>query len=247
MAKKFFEARLLQPANADGQADDCHQIVRAHLVARWKVARHGVFARILTRPAFGQRIEVNSLAHKQSADARRSEQSFVTGAGQQIHVEIHNVDRQGDRRRPNGDCWTGAEYIGGGGSAHSDLEGRRFWNGTDLDEYLKCIRACGHARAGEECLPPAAARGEALWLGLRTCEGVCLSVMERERLVESDLWRRLQAGGRALLEFDRLRLTEAGFAVADALSLAVVDVIVEDDDIDVVDDAYLVPAGTQRA
>ena len=163
------------------------------------------------------------------------------------HYEISNFARQGHRSRHNWDCWTGAEYIGVGVSAHSYLEGRRFWNGTDLDEYMKRIRACGHARAGEECLPSAAARGEALWLGLRTCEGVCLSVMERERLVESDLWRRLQAGGRALLEFDRLRLTEAGFAVADALSLAVVDVIVEDDDIDVVDDAYLVPAGTQRA
>ena len=81
-------------------------------------------------------------------------------------------------------------------------------------------------------------------LGPRTCEGVCLSVKERACLVESDLWRRLQAVDHARLEGKRLWVTEAGFAVADAVSMSVVDVVVEDAD---VIDTDVVPAGAQKA
>jgi hypothetical protein len=67
-----------------------------------------------------------------------------------------------------------------------------------------------------------------MWLGLRTCEGVALAADERERFVNSALWARLQASGHAQLDGDRLSLTESGFAIADAMSLAVVDIVVED-------------------
>ena len=160
------------------------------------------------------------------------------------HYEISNFAREGHRSRHNWDCWTGGEYIGVGVSAHSYLDGRRFWNGTGLDDYIKRVHEGDSPQVGEERLSPTAARGEALWLGLRTCEGVCLSVRERECLVESDLWRRLQAVGHARLEGKRLWLTEAGFAVADAVSMSVVDVVVEDAD---VIDTDVVPAGAQKA
>ncbi len=160
------------------------------------------------------------------------------------HYEISNFAREGHRSRHNWDCWTGGEYIGVGVSAHSYLDGRRFWNGTGLDDYIKRVHEGDSPQLGEERLSPTAARGEALWLGLRTCEGVCLSVRERECLVESDLWRRLQAVGHARLEGKRLWLTEAGFAVADAVSMSVVDVVVEDAD---VIDTDVVPAGAQKA
>ena len=162
----------------------------------------------------------------EEADANDYEQMVETlrGAGYE-HYEISNFSRPGHRSRHNWDCWTGGEYIGVGISAHSFLDGRRCWNGTDLDDYIRRMRSGESPRAGEECLPPAAARGEAIWLGLRTCEGVALTALERDRLLHSALWVRLQACGHAQLDGDRLWLTESGFAIADAMSLAVVDVV----------------------
>jgi len=165
----------------------------------------------------------------EEADAADYEELVETlqGAGYE-HYEISNFARPGHRSRHNWDCWTGGEYIGVGLSAHSFLDGRRFWNGTDLDDYIRCVRTEESPRSGEECLPGSEARGEAMWLGLRTCEGVALAADERERFVNSALWARLQASGHAQLDGDRLSLTESGFAIADAMSLAVVDIVVED-------------------
>ena len=52
------------------------------------------------------------------------------------HYEISNFARPEHRSQHNWDCWTGAEYIGVGLSAHSYLDGRRFWNSTDLGDYM---------------------------------------------------------------------------------------------------------------
>ena len=137
------------------------------------------------------------------------------------HYEISNFARPGHRCAHNWDGWTGGEYLGVGVSAHSCLEGRRFWNTADLDDYLRRTEAGGSARSGQE--PPDAERDrrDRLWLGLRTCGGVELEAGEVRRLAASVLWPRLRAHGHATLEGSRLRLTERGFAVADAIAAAV--------------------------
>ena len=148
----------------------------------------------------------------------------MTAAGYE-HYEISNFARPGHRSRHNWDCWTGGEYLGVGLSAHSYLEGRRFWNGTDIDRYVSDIQAGTSAQAGQERLPPVAARGEALWLALRTSDGAWLTAQERQKLLASPTWRRLQDSNYARFENERLRLTAAGFAVADAVAVSVVDLI----------------------
>lgn len=137
------------------------------------------------------------------------------------HYEISNFARPGHRCAHNWDGWTGGEYLGVGVSAHSCLEGRRFWNTSDLDDYLRRTAGQGSARSGEE--PPDAERDrrDRLWLGLRTRSGVELEPGEVRRLAASALWPRLRAHGHVTLEGRRLRLTERGFAVADAIAAAV--------------------------
>ncbi len=139
------------------------------------------------------------------------------------HYEISNFARPGHRCAHNWDAWTGGEYVGVGVSAHSFLEGRRFWNTPDFDDYLQRMAARGSARAGEEPPDEERCRRDRLWLGLRTCAGVELEAEESRRLAASALWPRLRAHGHATLDGRCLRLTERGFAVADAVAAAVSD------------------------
>lgn len=141
------------------------------------------------------------------------------------HYEISNFSRAGHRSRHNWDCWTGADYIGVGLSAHSYLEGRRFWNGTDLDGYLQLVEGGTSAQAGEEMLEAGAARGEILWLGLRTCQGVRLLPAEMDSLQASGLALELERKGKVIVHENTLRLTESGFAIADAVAVALTDVV----------------------
>jgi oxygen-independent coproporphyrinogen-3 oxidase len=169
---------------------------------------------------------------EEDADAAAYEElvQVLVEAGYEQY-EISNFARAGHRSRHNWDCWTGGEYIGVGLAAHSYLAGSRFWNGTGLDDYIRCVGEGGSARAGEESLPPTEARGEALWLGLRTCEGVRLTTEEKHRLATSDLWRHLAASGHVCFAGEQLRLNPSGLAVADALAVSVIDVVVEDVDV----------------
>ncbi len=148
-------------------------------------------------------------------------ESFVA-AGYE-HYEISNFARPGHRCAHNWDGWTGGEYLGVGVSAHSCLEGRRFWNTSDFDDYLRRMEARGGACAGQEPPDSGRDRRDQLWLGLRTCGGVELDPGEARRLDASALWAQLRAHGHATLEGGRLRLTERGFAVADAIAAAVAD------------------------
>ena len=81
--------------------------------------------------------------------------------------------------------------------------------------------------AGEETIFPDAARRERLWLGLRTIEGVKLTAEEVGRLQGNRRFADLEKVGYAVLENQRLRLTRAGFLLADALSLEL-DRVVEE-------------------
>jgi oxygen-independent coproporphyrinogen-3 oxidase len=175
-------------------------------------------------PRARRRAAGDLVAVDEEADAADYEHlvSTLNGAGYE-HYEISNFARQGHRSRHNWDCWTGADYLGVGVSAHSYVDGERWWNTKDLDDYLRRVAAGVSPRDGGERLQEDAARAEALWLALRTCEGAELTEDEANRLRQGDLWRRLCAAGHARLAGTTLKLTEAGFAVADAVAVAVAD------------------------
>ena len=82
-------------------------------------------------------------------------------------------------------------------------------------------------RAGEETIAPDTARRERLWLGLRTIEGIELTEEEVGRVQSSRRFADLAKVGYAVLEGQRLRLTRAGFLLADALCLELERVVEE--------------------
>ncbi len=54
-----------------------------------------------------------------------------------LQYEISNFAKNGCECRHNIKYWTGEEYIGLGAAAHSYIGGRRFYNVSDLEEYIK--------------------------------------------------------------------------------------------------------------
>lgn len=141
------------------------------------------------------------------------------------HYEASNFARPGWRSRHNWGYWSGAEYLGVGMSAHSFLDGRRFWNTRNLRQYITRLEAGASPGAGEEVLDETAARHERLWLQLRTCEGAFLQAAEYEALQRTPRLQSMAQDGLVTLEGHRLRLTPRGFLLADAIGVEVVTLL----------------------
>ena len=135
------------------------------------------------------------------------------------HYEVSNYARPSYRSRHNWGYWTGSTYLGVGVGAHSYVDGERFWNTRDLDDYLAAIAAGRSPCQGGEKITEALARSERLWLGLRTADGVQLAGREAVHLRNSARFAEWSAAGYTGLADNRLYLTGAGFLLADALGL----------------------------
>ena len=144
------------------------------------------------------------------------------------HYEVSNYARLGYRSRHNWSYWTGVPYLGVGLGAHSFVDGKRFWNTRDLNTYLDAMAQGQSPCIGEETIVPDMARRERLWMGLRTIEGIELTEEEISRVQSSKRFDDLEKIGYVALEGQRLRLTRAGFLLADALGLEL-DRIVEEE------------------
>ena len=132
------------------------------------------------------------------------------------HYEVSNFALPGFASRHNRACWRGASYLGLGNGAHSYHGGRRWWNERDWAAYAERVEGSGGARAGVEVLSAGQVRLEALWLGLRTAEGLedaGLGGSARLAL------RRWEAAGWASRSAGRTRLTPEGWLILDDLTL----------------------------
>lgn len=82
--------------------------------------------------------------------------------------ETSNYAMDGFMSRHNLKYWECSEYIGLGLAAHSYVDGVRYSNTTDLNEYL-----CGNFRSGEhEILTTEDMMGEFMTLGMRKVSGI---------------------------------------------------------------------------
>lgn len=137
------------------------------------------------------------------------------------HYEVSNFARPGCRSRHNWGYWHGGQYLGVGLAAHSLLGHRRSWNQRRLRDYLSTIEAGLSPEAGAEELDAATAREEALWLGLRTSEGIALepALVGRERFLD------LVSAGYLELRGERVGLTRRGFVLADAIGVELMDLL----------------------
>lgn len=137
------------------------------------------------------------------------------------HYEVSNFARPGFRSRHNWGYWHGGQYLGVGLAAHSLLGGRRSWNQRRLKDYLERVEAGLSPEAGAEELDAATVREEALWLGLRTSEGIAM----RPALAGRERFRALVAAGYLELRGERVGLTRRGFVLADAIGVELMDLL----------------------
>lgn len=144
----------------------------------------------------------------------RQARAFLTENGFE-HYETSNYARPGHQSAHNQGYWRGEDYLGLGPSAVSTIQRVRSKNIADTARYAAMVRSLGHATAEAETLDDEALRLERIALGLRTSEGIPLSLLDRlarERLVV------LAAEGLGVLNRDRFTLTPAGSALVDPIA-----------------------------
>jgi oxygen-independent coproporphyrinogen-3 oxidase len=137
------------------------------------------------------------------------------------HYEISNYARPGRGARHNLRYWRREEYLGLGPGAAGFLGEVRYVNVKPVDRYAACLERGASPVDHHERLTERQALGERLILGLRLAEGIPRAWLdERLRLEPGRLpavlaeWRE---GGLLAEAGGRVRLSEAGFLVSDAL------------------------------
>lgn len=135
------------------------------------------------------------------------------------HYEISNYSRQGFECKHNLKYWNAEEYAGFGPSAHSYINGERWWNVSSLSSYLSELGESKLPVSAKETLTRTQFLDEFVLLHLRQGK---LDAGELKRrfsvILDPDLVAALQAAGYCTLTHDSLRLTRRGFIVSDEIA-----------------------------
>jgi oxygen-independent coproporphyrinogen-3 oxidase len=137
------------------------------------------------------------------------------------HYEVSNLARPGMESEHNSAYWMGSNYIGIGPSAHSYINGTRWWNVSNNARYIRSIRADALPQT-REILTAANRHNEYLMTRLRMDTGI--DMIEYERLFGADFGREFQQNlskiNPAWIECDahQLKLTPEGRFFADGIS-----------------------------
>lgn len=86
--------------------------------------------------------------------------------------EISNFAKKGRQSRHNRIYWQAEEYLGMGLGAHSYMDGERFHNRYDLQEYIRADGDISLLKEEVEVITEEDALAEFMFLGLRLTEGV---------------------------------------------------------------------------
>jgi oxygen-independent coproporphyrinogen-3 oxidase len=138
------------------------------------------------------------------------------GAGYE-HYEVSNYSKPGHRARHNSAYWRGVPYLGLGPSSHGFDGTIRRWNESAYAAWVDRTVA-GDPLAGSEMIGPAESHAEAVYLGLRTTDGLRF---DGTRPAVTDAW---VGEGWAVVDGDRIRLTPSGWLRMDALATALTSI-----------------------
>ncbi len=137
---------------------------------------------------------------------------LLTSAGFD-HYETSNYAQPGKHSSHNRGYWRGEDYLGLGPSAVSTIDGVRTKNVPDTAQYVAQIQSIGNATAESESLDAEAIRLERIALGLRTTEGIPLSLLDTPTRAET-----LVSENLARIENGRLILIHHGRALVDPIA-----------------------------
>ena len=136
------------------------------------------------------------------------------------HYEISNYARPGRRSQHNLTYWRRGEYLGCGPGACGFIGDVRYGNVKPVARYCAEIEAGRLPIDSAERLSSRQALAERLFLGLRTADGVPAAWLAERTAGDTALANRVdawRAAGTIADAGERVRLTESGFLVSDAL------------------------------
>lgn len=149
-------------------------------------------------------------------------QSLTAAAGLPVY-EISNHARPSSESRHNLSYWRYDDYIGIGPGAH----GRRLNNATQRhkkpENFISAIDRNGHAFASEEALDPESRATEALLMGLRLSEGICVDRLSQKTgmapgsLLDAEAVDRIAKLGLIHRAGSRVIVTTQGMPLLDAI------------------------------
>ncbi len=155
-----------------------------------------------------------------AADLFEATRAMTATAGIPAY-EISNHARPGAESRHNLAYWRYWEYAGVGPGAHGRRGGLATVRRKKPENWLSALDRNGHGVEAEEPLSPGMQASEALLMGLRLREGVDLARVARLARAEIAEVVDLAAIARfpelIVREGDRLRVTEAGMLLLDAI------------------------------
>lgn len=139
------------------------------------------------------------------------------------HYEISNYAR-GERERSlhNLSCWRGEQYVGLGPGACGTLECIRYMNAPDTNGYIAALTHGVLPAGRKEDITPEMRRTERISLGLRTDEGIPLTLLrETDR---NEVLPMLLREGLASVNATEMRLclTPKGYLLADEIALQLI-------------------------
>ena len=122
------------------------------------------------------------------------------------HYEISNFAREGKKSRHNLKYWRCEEYLGIGPSAHSYVEGKRFYYPKDIKAFI--------AGNGTRFEGAGGSVDEKIMLGLRTNEGIALSYFSDTALKKAE---NLQKAGFLEIKDGKIILTDRGMLLSNSI------------------------------
>jgi len=166
--------------------------------------------------AFFEALRRGEMREDEDADARlfHLADEKLTTAGFD-HYETSNYAQPGHQSTHNQGYWQGEDYLGLGPSAVSTISGTRSKNLADTAGYVKLVRSVGQAVIEAEELDAEAFRIERIALGLRTSQGIPLSLLEAAGLERAAMFIE---SGLASVRDDRLNLAGKGRALVDPIA-----------------------------
>ena len=146
------------------------------------------------------------------------------------HYEISNFAKLGKESRHNLNCWNQEEYIGFGVAAHSYLNGIRFSNTINVEEYIQHIENNRKEEniQIEESQSLEDKKNEFMMLGFRKIQGVDIARF-KEKFIDNPIFlyrenfNKLVEEGLIEVDLNHIKLTNKGIDLANLVFEEFVD------------------------
>ncbi len=135
--------------------------------------------------------------------------------------EVSNFTKPGFECNHNKAYWEYRDYLSLGPSAHSFVNGKRWWNYSSLKRYISEIEKNNSALAGSEIVNPEQLFDEYVMLALRSkginLEDFRLRFGDKWIKAKSDYFIELQKNDLIVFNREQIHLTKNGYALCDEI------------------------------